>query len=57
MYINSVDHITLSALKIELQRIIDLRLNIDPIITDYMKSRIYSIENNKKPMELIGKKG
>ena len=58
MYINSVDHITLSAFKIELQRIIDLRLNIDPIITDYMKSRIYSIENNnKKPMELIGKKG
>ena len=54
MYINSVDHITLSALKIELQRIIDLRLNIDPIITDYIKSRIYSIENNKKPMELIG---
>jgi hypothetical protein len=48
MYISGADQVTLSAFKIELQRIIDLSLDIDPIITDYMKSRVDNIEKDNE---------
>ena len=34
----------LTVFKMELQRIIDLELEIDPIVIEYMKSRICEIE-------------
>jgi chloramphenicol O-acetyltransferase len=43
--INGADMPTLTVYKRELQRISDLRLNISPEITDYMKSRINDIES------------
>ena len=42
--INGADMPTLTVFKMELQRIIDMNLEIDPIVTDYMKSRILAIE-------------
>lgn len=35
---------TLTVFKMELQRITDMNLEIDPLITEYMKSRISEIE-------------
>jgi len=37
---------TLTVFKMELQRITDMNLEINPEITDYMQSRINAIENN-----------
>ena len=42
--INGADMPALTVFKMELQRIIDMNLEIDPIVTDYMKSRILAIE-------------
>ena len=42
--INGADMPTLTVFKMELQRIIDMKLEIDPLITEYMKSRISEIE-------------
>ena len=35
---------TLTVFKMELQRITDMNLEIDPLITEYMKSRISEID-------------
>ena len=35
---------TLTVFRMELQRITDMNLEIDPLITEYMKSRISEIE-------------
>jgi hypothetical protein len=48
--INGADMPTLIVFKMELQRISDLRLNISPEITDYMKSRINDIESYNSGM-------
>ena len=45
-YINGADMPTLTVFKIELQRIADMNLEINPIITEYMEDRIAEIENN-----------
>tara|TARA_R110002020_G_scaffold466757_1_gene689691 strand:- start:48 stop:203 length:156 start_codon:yes stop_codon:yes gene_type:complete len=42
--INGADMPTLTVFKMELQRITDMNLNIDPLITEYMKTRICEIE-------------
>jgi len=42
--INGADMPTLTVFKMELQRITDMNLKIDPLITEYMKSRISEIE-------------
>ena len=44
--INGADMPTLTVFKMELQRIIDMNLNINPEITDYMRARINAIESN-----------
>ena len=44
--INGADMPTLTVFKMELQRIADMNLDVNPIITDFMKSRINAIENN-----------
>jgi len=43
--INGADMPTLTVFKMELQRITDMNLDINPIITEYMKSRIDNLEN------------
>ena len=43
--INGADMPTLTVFKMELQRIADMNLDINPIITEYMKSRIDNLEN------------
>jgi|TARA_R110000868_G_scaffold292304_1_gene552764 hypothetical protein len=45
-YINGADMPTLTVFKIELQRISDMNLEINPIIVKYMEDRIAEIENN-----------
>ena len=44
--INGADMPTLTVFKMELQRITDMNLKINPEITDYMQSRINAIESN-----------
>ena len=44
--INGADMPTLTVFRMELQRITDMNLNINPEITDYMQSRINAIESN-----------
>jgi len=46
--INGADMPTLTVFKMELQRITDMNLKINPEITDYMQSRIKAIENNNE---------
>jgi hypothetical protein len=43
--INSVDITALTVFKMELQRILAMKLNIHPEIIGYMKSRINDIES------------
>ena len=43
-YINGADMPTLTVFKIELQRIADMNLEINPIIVKYMEDRIAEIE-------------
>ncbi len=43
--INGADMPTLMVFKMELQRISDMNIKIDPIITEYMKARIAKIES------------
>ena len=43
-YINGADMPTLTVFKMELQRITDMDLKIDPLITEYMRTRISEIE-------------
>jgi len=43
-YINGADMTTLTVFKMELQRIIDMNLEIDPLVTEYMRTRISEIE-------------
>ena len=38
--INGADMPTLTVFKMELQRITDMNLKVDPLITDYMRARI-----------------
>jgi len=45
-YINGADMPTLTVFKMELQRITDMDLEINPIIVKYMEDRIAEIENN-----------
>tara|TARA_Y100001951_G_C11189155_1_gene210426 strand:+ start:278 stop:439 length:162 start_codon:yes stop_codon:yes gene_type:complete len=45
MHINSADMAILSSYKIEMQRIIDLKLEVDPKVIEYIKGRINSIES------------
>jgi len=42
--INGADMATLTIFKMELQRNLDMNLQIDPIITKYMQGRISDIE-------------
>jgi hypothetical protein len=42
--INGADMPTLTVFKMELQRITDMNLKVDPLITDYMRARISEIE-------------
>ena len=42
--INGADMPTLTVFKMELQRITDMNLKIDPLITEYMRTRICEIE-------------
>ena len=44
--INGADMPTLTVFKMELQRITDMDLEINPIIVKYMEDRIAEIENN-----------
>jgi len=50
--INGADMPTLTVFKMELQRITDMNLKIDPLITDYMKTRISEIEPPPKTERL-----
>jgi len=43
-YINGADMPTLTVFKMELQRITDMNLEIDPLVTEYMRTRISEIE-------------
>jgi hypothetical protein len=43
-HINGSDMTTLTVFKMELQRNTDMKLEIDPAVTEYMKSRILAIE-------------
>ena len=43
-HINGSDMTTLTVFKMELQRNTDMKLEIDPVVTEYMKSRILAIE-------------
>ena len=43
-HINGADMPTLTVFKMELQRITDMNLEIDPLVTEYMKTRISEIE-------------
>ena len=42
--INGADMPTLTVFKMELQRIADMNIEINPIITEYMQGRITEIE-------------
>ena len=42
--INGADMPTLTVFKMELQRIADMSIEVDPIITKYMQGRIAEIE-------------
>ena len=42
--INGADMPTLTVFKMELQRITDMNLKIDPLVTEYMRTRISEIE-------------
>ena len=42
--INGADMPTLTVFKMELQRISDMNIEIDPIITEYIRDRIAEIE-------------
>ena len=42
--INGADMPTLTVFRMELQRIADMNLKIDPLITEYMRTRICEIE-------------
>ena len=42
--INGADMPTLTVFKMELQRITDMKLEIDPLVTEYMRTRISEIE-------------
>ena len=42
--INGADMPTLTVFRMELQRISDMNIEIDPIITEYIRARIASIE-------------
>ncbi len=42
--INGADMPTLTVFKMELQRITDMNLEIDPVVTEYMRARISEIE-------------
>ena len=42
--INGADMPTLTVFRMELQRITDMNLKVDPIITKYMQGRIAEIE-------------
>ena len=42
--INGADMPTLTVFRMELQRITDMNLKIDPLITEYMRTRISEIE-------------
>ena len=46
--INGADMTTLTVFKMELQRIVDMNLEINSEITDYMKSRISELEGHTK---------
>jgi hypothetical protein len=46
-YINGADMPTLTCFKMELQRINDIGVDVNPIITEYMKNRIEEIEPNE----------
>ena len=43
-YINGADMPTLTVFKMELQRNLDMGIEINPIITEYMQNRITEIE-------------
>ena len=43
--INGADITTVTVFKMELQRISDINIEVNPIITDYIKSRIAEIES------------
>ena len=43
--INGADMPTLTVFKMELQRMADMNIKIDPIIIEYMKARIAKIES------------
>jgi len=43
-YINGADMPTLTVFKMELQRITDIGIDVDPLITEYMRNRIKEIE-------------
>ena len=42
-HINGSDMTTLTVFKMERQRNVDMNLEIDPVVTEYMKSRILDI--------------
>tara|TARA_B100001175_G_C19399944_1_gene585745 strand:+ start:114 stop:269 length:156 start_codon:yes stop_codon:yes gene_type:complete len=46
--INGADMPALTVFKMELQRIADMNLEIDPLITEYMKTRISEIDPTPK---------
>ena len=45
-YINGADMPTLTVFKMELQRITDIGIDVDPLITEYMRNRIKALESN-----------
>ena len=51
--INSTDMSTLTIFKTELQRISDINLQVDPIITKYMQARIDEIEEPTPKTERV----
>ena len=46
--INGADMPTLTVFRMELQRLADMNLDVNPIITDFMKSRIALIESSSE---------
>ena len=51
--INGADMPTLTVFKMELQRIADMNIEINPIITEYMQGRIAEIESPTPKTEQI----
>ena len=51
--INGADMPTLTVFKMELQRIADMSIEINPIITEYMQGRIDEIESPTPKTEQI----